>query len=48
VLFEQVPAGVTADAPAGLSGAIGEDVWHGWRMRLDPQRGRLELKPVRR
>ena len=43
LIFEQVPAGATADAPAGLSGAIGEEVWHGRPLRLDPRHGRLEL-----
>jgi len=43
LLFEQVPAGAEADAPAGLAGAIGEEVWCGRPLRLDPRHGRLEL-----
>jgi hypothetical protein len=45
LLFERIPAGVEDAAPPGLSGAIGEEAWHGFRMRLDPRRGRLELSP---
>jgi hypothetical protein len=45
VLFENIPAGVLGQAPPGLSGALGEDVWWTFRMRLDPKRGWLELSP---
>ena len=45
LLFENIPAGVVDQAPAGLSGAIGEEAWHSFDLRLDPRRGRLELSP---
>jgi hypothetical protein len=45
LLFENIPTGVEDSAPPGLAGAIGEEAWHTFRMRLDPKRGRLELAP---
>ncbi|HEY1416202.1 MAG TPA: hypothetical protein VGF42_10025 [Caulobacteraceae bacterium] len=47
LLFEQIPANVTEPPAPGLSGALGEDVWWTFRLRLDPARGRLELAPAR-
>ena len=44
-LFENIPAGLIADAPAGLAGAIGDAVWSRFDMRLDLSRGWLELVP---
>jgi hypothetical protein len=46
LLFEQIPAGLTADPVAGLSGSIGEAVWSRFRLRLDPRRGWLEFRPA--
>ncbi|MGH7025254.1 MAG: hypothetical protein ACREEB_16925 [Caulobacteraceae bacterium] len=46
LLFEEVPAGLMAEAPAGLAGSIGEAIWSHYRIRLDPARGWLELRPV--
>ena len=45
-LFEQTPAGLLTDAPSGLDGAIGDAVWSRYRLRLDLERGWLELAPV--
>ncbi len=45
-LFEQIPAGLMADTPAGLSGSIGEAVWSRFRLCLDPRRGWLALRPA--
>jgi hypothetical protein len=45
VLYENIPAAIADKAPAGLSGAIGEEAWHALDLRLDPRRGRLELAP---
>ena len=45
-LFEQIPAGLMADTPAGLSGSIGEAVWSSFSVRLDPRRGWLTLWPA--
>jgi hypothetical protein len=44
MLFEQIPAGLMADPPAGLSGSIGEAVWSRFRLRLDPRGGWLALR----
>ena len=46
MLFEQIPAGLMAEPPAGLSGSIGEAVWSRFRLRLDPRRGWLALQPA--
>jgi len=46
MLFEQIPAGLMADPPAGLSGSIGDAVWSRFRLRLDPRRGWLTLRPA--
>ncbi len=43
-LFEQTPAGLAKDIPAGLEGAVGNAVWSNFRLRLDLRRGWLELK----
>ena len=45
-LFEQTPAGLAPDAPAGLSGSIGTAVWSRFHMRLSMRRGWLELGPA--
>ena len=45
-LFEQIPGGVLPEARPGLAGAIGMAVWARFKMRLDPQRGWMELTPV--
>lgn len=45
LLFEQTPAALATDPPPGLAGSIGEAVWSGFRLRLDPRRGWLELTP---
>jgi hypothetical protein len=45
-LFEHTPAGLMADAPPGLSGAIGDGVWSRFHMRLMLRRGWLELAPA--
>jgi len=47
LLFENIPAGVDDAAPPGLAGAIGEEAWHSFRLRLDPKRGWFELAPGR-
>ena len=47
LLFENIPAGVEDAAPPGLAGAIGEEAWHSFRLRLDPKRGWFELAPGR-
>jgi hypothetical protein len=46
LLFEQIPAGLMADPPTGLSGLIGEAIWSRFRLRLDPRRGWLTLRPA--
>lgn len=46
LLFEQIPANIAEPPAPGLVGALGEDVWWRYRMRLDPARGRLELAPT--
>lgn len=43
LLFEQTPAGLMAEAPGGLDGAIGNAVWSRTGLRLDLKRGRLDL-----
>ncbi|MDQ2861227.1 MAG: hypothetical protein M3T55_11000 [Pseudomonadota bacterium] len=45
-LFEQTPAGLAPDAPAGLAGAIGSAVWSRFHLRLAIRRGWLELGPT--
>ena len=44
-LFEQPPAGLMKDAPAGLDGAIGNAIWSRYRLRLDIRGGWLDLTP---
>ena len=44
-LFENLPAAVIENAPAGLEGSIGMAVWSRFRVRLDLRRGALELTP---
>ena len=44
LLFEQTPAGLAPDAPAGLAGAIGNAVWSRFHLRLAIGRGWLDLK----
>jgi hypothetical protein len=46
LLFENIPASVADAFGPGLAGALGEDVWWTFRMRLDLTHGRLELKPL--
>ena len=46
MLFESVPTGLADALAPGLYGALGEDIWWTFRMRLDPAHGRLELKSL--
>jgi hypothetical protein len=46
LLFEQIPAGLMADPPTGVSGVIGEAIWSRFRLRLDPRRGWVTLRPA--
>jgi hypothetical protein len=45
-LFEQTPAGLMKDAPAGLEGAIGDAIWSHYRMRLNLREGWIQLAPA--
>jgi len=47
-IFEDTPAGIDPQAPAGLLGGIGTAVWSRWDLRLDLRRRRLLLAPARR
>ncbi len=42
-VFQDQPAALQTDAPAGLLGGIGTQVWSRYRLRLDLRRGRLQL-----
>ena len=45
-LFEQTPAGLMKDAPAGLQGAIGDAIWSRYRLRLNLRQGWIQLAPA--
>jgi hypothetical protein len=46
--IRSAPAGLAADAPAGVLGDIGDDVWARYDLRLDLRAGRLQLaQPTR-
>ncbi|MEO8927211.1 MAG: hypothetical protein ABI306_08610 [Caulobacteraceae bacterium] len=46
LLFERTPAGLMAQAPPGLAGAIGDAVWRRFHLRLDLKNRRVDLTPV--
>jgi len=42
-VIRNAPAGLATDAPAGVLGDIGDDIWARYDVRLDLRRNRLEL-----
>jgi hypothetical protein len=45
-LFEQSPADLLKDAPEGLDGTIGDEIWSRYQIVLDIQGGWLRLTPA--
>ena len=45
-VLRNTPAGLATDAPAGVLGDIGDDVWARYDLRLDLRAGRLQLAPL--
>jgi len=45
-VLRNTPAGLATDAPAGVLGDIGDDIWARYDMRLDLRRNRLQLAPL--